>query len=274
MLIDAGPPRDPAHLATDHLRADPAATLSALAACVQSSKGAAPNNWLATWRAADTEAREAIHAALSEQAEPSEARVAAEVGAALPDGATLVAGNSMPVRDIDAFIRGDGRDVRIVGTRGANGIDGVVSTALGAAAVSSGPVVLLVGDLSFFHDMNGLLAARRFGLDATIVVVNNDGGGIFSFLPQAGQLDTACFEQLFGTPLGLDIESIARLYQASYARPADWQAFRHDLCQAIAAPGLSIVEVVTDRARNVAQHRAVWERVAAALRAGEGLPCP
>ena len=100
--------------------------------------------------------------------EPFEGRALAEVAAALPDGATLVVGNSMPVRDADSFIRGDGRALRIVANRGANGIDGVVSSALGAAAVAGGPVVLVIGDLSFYHDLNGLLAAKLHAIDATI----------------------------------------------------------------------------------------------------------
>jgi 2-succinyl-5-enolpyruvyl-6-hydroxy-3-cyclohexene-1-carboxylate synthase len=176
----------------------------------------------------------------------------------------------MPIRDVDAFVCGDQRRLRIVSNRGANGIDGVMSTALGAAAVADGPVVLLIGDLSFVHDLNGMLAAKLFELDATVVVVNNDGGGIFSFLPQAEQLDEDLFETLFGTPTGLDIGAAARLFGASHARPASWLAFRRDLCNAIQHRGLSIVEVVTDRDRNVVQHRAVWAAVADALRSDAG----
>ena len=105
--------------------------------------------------------RAAIESALAREDEPFEGRAVAEVAALLPEGATLVVGNSMPIRDVDAFVRGDQRRLRIVSNRGANGIDGVVSTALGAAAVADGPVVLIVGDLSFFHDLNGLLAASK-----------------------------------------------------------------------------------------------------------------
>ena len=112
----------------------------------------------------------------------------------------LFAGNSMPVRDLDAFFPSNNCDLRFLANRGAGGIDGVVSSALGACAVSAGPLVLVVGDLSFFHDSNGLLAAKKHGLDATIIVLNNDGGGIFSFLPQAEQEEH--FETLFGTPHG------------------------------------------------------------------------
>ena len=116
----------------------------------------------------------------------------------------------MPVRDLDSFFGGSDQPIRVLANRGANGIDGVISTALGVAAVSEGPTVLVLGDLSAYHDMNGLLAAKLHRLNATIIVLNNDGGGIFSFLPQAGYTDN--FEQLFGTPHGLNFEAAARMY--------------------------------------------------------------
>ena len=266
ILIDPGDPRDPFHLATRHIRANPAATFAALADHLGTSETRSRTSWPRAWAQANAATRQVIHSSTAEMEEFFEGRVAAELADCLPDGATLVVGNSMPVRDVDTFVGGDCRRLRIVGNRGASGIDGLVSSALGAAAVSSGPVALLVGDLSFSHDMNGLLAAKLHGLDTTIVVLNNDGGGIFSFLPQADLLDHATFERLFGTPTGLDFRHAAALYGASFARPANWDAFRKDVSQAIAVPGLSIVEVVTGRERNVALHRQVWTAVSEALR--------
>ena len=114
------------------------------------------------------------------------------------------------------------------------------------------------------------MAARLFDLDATVVVINNNGGGIFSFLPQAEQLDESVFEALFGTPIDLDVGAAARLFGASHAHPRNWVAFRRDLCDAMRRPGLSIVELQTDRTRNVIQHRAVWEAVSQALRMDPG----
>jgi 2-succinyl-5-enolpyruvyl-6-hydroxy-3-cyclohexene-1-carboxylate synthase len=222
--------------------------------------------WLAMWRSADRVTGAAITRALAGHDELSEGGVAADTAALLPDGATLIAGNSMPIRDVDAFVRGDERRLRLLGNRGANGIDGMSSTALGAAAVADGPVALLVGDLSFLHDIGGLVASRLHHISATIVVINNNGGGIFSFLPQAEQLDAVTFEALFGTPTGFDVAAAAHLYGASHARPRTRCAFRRDFTRAFTEPGLSIVEVVTDRTQNVTQHREVWAAVSAALR--------
>jgi 2-succinyl-5-enolpyruvyl-6-hydroxy-3-cyclohexene-1-carboxylate synthase len=266
VVIDAGTPRDPSHLATSYIIADGTTTLATLADRVANFGGSVNREWLDAWKAADQPTGAAIASALAREEGPFEGRAVAEVAALLPEGATLVVGNSMPIRDVDAFVRGDRRWLRIVSNRGANGIDGVVSTALGAAAVADGSVVLIVGDLSFFHDLNGLFAAAKFGLDATVVVLNNDGGGIFSFLPQAEQLDAQTFESLFGTPTGLDVGAAARLFGASHARPGNWDDFRRELCRAMRGRGLSVIELVTDRNCNVAQHRSVWAAVAEALR--------
>jgi 2-succinyl-5-enolpyruvyl-6-hydroxy-3-cyclohexene-1-carboxylate synthase len=169
----------------------------------------------------------------------------------------------MPVRDLDTFLPSTDRRIRLLSNRGANGIDGVVSSALGAGAASSGPLVLAIGDVSLYHDLNGLLAAKLHGLDATIVLLNNDGGGIFSFLPQAGH--AAHFELLFGTPHGLDFRSVVEMYGGRFERTRTWPSFRAAVSQALVEPGLKVVEVPTERARNVELHRRVWPAVAAAV---------
>jgi 2-succinyl-5-enolpyruvyl-6-hydroxy-3-cyclohexene-1-carboxylate synthase len=265
ILIDGGAGwRDPSFLTSDVLHADPVAVCEALAERIgagMASRGA----WAATWLDTAARTRAAIDAQLAASDEFSEGRVFGELAALLPDGATLYAGNSMPVRDLDTFLPAGERAVRCLSNRGANGIDGVTSSALGVAAVSAGPTVLVIGDLSFFHDMNGLLAAKLHRLRATIVVVNNDGGGIFSFLPQATSVPHDRFEQLFGTPIGLDYAAAAALYGATFHRASDWADFRAAVADGIAGDGLAIVEVCTERAANVAQHRAVWRAVARAL---------
>src|SRR4029077_12483787 len=143
--------------------------------------------------------------------EPTEPGVARALLAALPGGATLVASSSMPIRDLEWYGR-PRPGVRVVANRGANGIDGVVSTAVGVALGSGRPTALLIGDVARLHASNGLLGAAARPLDLTIVAVDNDGGGIFSFLPQASALDQERFEQLCGTPHGVDLAALAAVH--------------------------------------------------------------
>ncbi|MEX2446036.1 MAG: 2-succinyl-5-enolpyruvyl-6-hydroxy-3-cyclohexene-1-carboxylic-acid synthase, partial [Dehalococcoidia bacterium] len=195
--VSTGGWRDPDLQADETIGADPEAFASALAGAVERSTDV--DGWTSLWVDANAAARDALREASEAFDEPFEGQPVYDLAAALPDGATLVAGNSMPVRDIDSFLASTARRIRIVGTRGASGIDGVVSTAVGAAAAGDGPVALLIGDLSFLHDLNGLWPVRRQGLDLTVVLVNNNGGGIFSFLPQR-QATPARFDEWWGTP--------------------------------------------------------------------------
>jgi 2-succinyl-5-enolpyruvyl-6-hydroxy-3-cyclohexene-1-carboxylate synthase len=219
--------------------------------------------WASAWQAADRGSRAAIVAQFDAMDELFEGKVFAELAALLPAGGLLYAGNSMPIRDLDTFFPGGECAIRLLANRGANGIDGVVSSALGASAANSGPAVLVIGDLSFYHDSNGLLAAMQHHLNLTIVLLNNDGGGIFSFLPQAAEPEH--FETLFGTPHGLDFRPLAQMYGARYERAASWETFRASVQRGLETGGLHIVEVSTDRVHNVAQHRAIWQAVSAAL---------
>ncbi len=217
--------------------------------------------WLHTWRAADDAAQRAIDDALGTRDGPTEPGVARAVVDALPDGARLVVSSSMPVRDVEWFSRPrDG--ITVHANRGANGIDGVVSTALGVAAGSRNPTVALVGDLAFLHDTGGLLWARSRELDCTFVVVDNDGGGIFSFLPQAAGdvVDAATFERLFGTPHGIDVRDVAGAHGIDVS---------DDVAGAVrdaAGAGVRVVVVRTgDRGTNVDVHAQLNDAIAAAL---------
>jgi 2-succinyl-5-enolpyruvyl-6-hydroxy-3-cyclohexene-1-carboxylate synthase len=256
IVVGPGGWREPTGLATDMLHVDPLLLCESLLAVLPEQKEA---GWRESWCALNAATRYAIERHLGASDELSEVRVFSELGRLLPDGAVIYAGNSMPVRDLDTFLPASERRVRCMSNRGANGIDGVVSSALGASAAGIGPVVLVIGDISLYHDMNGLLAARQHALDLLVVLVNNDGGGIFSFLPQADE--SPDFEMLFGTPHGLDFRPFVEGYGGSFTRVSDWSSFEQAVSDGLARVGLNVVEVPTDRARNVAQHRAVWAAV-------------
>ena len=219
--------------------------------------------WLAAWQRAERATLTAHEKALSASGEVTEPSAIADLAGLLPEGGAVMAGNSMPVRDIDSFWPVTTRLGFIHGSRGASGIDGVVSTALGIAARNDSPTVLVIGDLSFYHDMNGLLAARRHNLSATIVLINNDGGGIFSFLPQHEQSED--FELLFGTPHGLDFSHAGPLYGVGFQRVTTRQEYRDALKSSFEAPGVQVIEVRTDREENLKLHQRVWEAVADAV---------
>ncbi|HMF03225.1 MAG TPA: 2-succinyl-5-enolpyruvyl-6-hydroxy-3-cyclohexene-1-carboxylic-acid synthase [Acidimicrobiia bacterium] len=252
---------DPGRAAAERIAVDPDPLLAALAGAV--TPAAEPNHaWLGAWLAADRSARTALDELLDGWETPFEGRVARDVVDALPAGATLAVASSMPVRDVEAFAR-PRAGLRYLANRGVNGIDGFVSTVLGAATAAPGPTVALLGDLCFLHDANGLLGAATRGVDVTFVVLDNDGGGIFSFLPQAELPEH--FELLFGTPHGVDLAALA----AMHGLPVDRIEKASDVVPAvdasIASGGVRCVIVPTERADNVARHREAWAAVGAAL---------
>jgi 2-succinyl-5-enolpyruvyl-6-hydroxy-3-cyclohexene-1-carboxylate synthase len=256
---------DPSATATTVSRADPADAVATWAAALGSGPAlpAPPDGWLAAWQAAATAASTTLDGLLGPEgvglSEPGAAR---ELVAALPAGATLVVSSSMPVRDVERYAA-PRTGVRIVANRGANGIDGVVSTAVGVAAGTRAPTALLIGDIAFLHDSNGLLGAARRGIDLVCVVVDNDGGGIFSFLPQAASLPGERFEQLFGTPHGLDLVAVARALGAE-ARAVDGDV-AGEVAAALDKGGVHVLVVRTDRDANVDVHRRLDAAIAAAV---------
>jgi 2-succinyl-5-enolpyruvyl-6-hydroxy-3-cyclohexene-1-carboxylate synthase len=300
VALDAeGAWQDPAGVISCSLGIDPRATLTALAD--GAARSSEQSDWLERWRSFDELAGEAMLGVLGGDT-LSEPRVALELGVLLPQEATLFVSSSMPVRDIETFwpVRAD--PPRALCNRGANGIDGVLSSAFGVAASGGerfgaeggGPVVLLIGDVALAYDLSGLLASRRLELKLTIVLLNNDGGGIFDFLPVAASrlariaeppptaerdpLDAAAsglasaadaggdiYTRHIATPTGLDFADAARLYGLGHERAGDVSAFRSALERALAAERSTIVEVRTDRDANVRLHREVWSAVSRAL---------
>ncbi len=281
---------DPGRRTSTFLQADPAATLEAVAvrltadersvgaqfiAPAPAPSGATRNadTWASAWIEADRTAAAALASHQASLGELFEGAVAAELGEALFDGATLFVAPSMPIRDIEAFLPSDGRDARFLANRGANGIDGVVSSALGAAAAGDRSVYLLIGDVALLHDIGGLFAAKRHRLPIVIVVVNNNGGGIFSFLPQAAYPEH--FEEFFTTPHDIDLGQVAALYDMGYRlvnRPGRLAAA---VREAAGEGGAQLVEArIPSIERNVAEHRRAWEAVARALEAERAGPRP
>ncbi|WP_067802718.1 2-succinyl-5-enolpyruvyl-6-hydroxy-3-cyclohexene-1-carboxylic-acid synthase [Actinomadura formosensis] len=216
--------------------------------------------WLKSWRTADLAAAAAVDAVLDAVPEVTEPRLARDLAAGLPSGSLLFTAASMPIRDLDQVMR-PRRGIRIMANRGASGIDGLISTAMGAALAHSGRSYALLGDLAFLHDQNGLILGpydRR--PDLAIVVVNNRGGGIFSLLPQAALHGP--FERVFGTPHRVDLEAIAAAHRLPY-RCLDAAA---DLPKAIAGEGLRIIEARTDREANAVLHADLRKAAQAAVR--------
>ncbi|MGZ4278664.1 MAG: 2-succinyl-5-enolpyruvyl-6-hydroxy-3-cyclohexene-1-carboxylic-acid synthase [Solirubrobacteraceae bacterium] len=239
--------QDPDGVIDEVLDADPAEWARAYA-----SSGRADSPWLAEWRAADRAAAEAIDRALGDElSEPGVARALA----ALSGKVTVFTASSMPIRDVETFWPARDRPPRVLAHRGANGIDGTIAAAYGAAAAGA-RVVLHIGDVALAHDLGALLTGMRLGLAITIVLVDNAGGGIFDFLPVATQTDA--FETHVATPTGLQAERVASLFGLEYERVTSLDQLRE-------APG-TLLHVRTDRPRNVALHREVWAAVAAALR--------
>jgi 2-succinyl-5-enolpyruvyl-6-hydroxy-3-cyclohexene-1-carboxylate synthase len=249
--------RDQDQVATNVVACDPQALLEALPAMDR-------NAWRDEWVSAGKRATAAIAGTFVSTA-MHEGHIVRALASRIPDNAQVFVGSSMPIRAADSFWPHAKTQQRFFGNRGASGIDGLVSTGLGLAAGRSNvPTVLLLGDLSLYHDMNGLWALRRHGLRATIVVCDNNGGGVFNFLPQAQHQDV--FEELFATPLGLDFAQVARLYDLVYSPVTDRAGLEPAIADAVAAQAPTMVVVKFKREDSVNGHRVCWEAASAALR--------
>lgn len=260
IVVDEGAGwRDPGHLATRMVYADPVAMCQALTRRLPKDLQYADRSWGRSWCHANSVAHQAIAERVGSFDALFEGRIFSELADLLPPDATLYVGNSMPVRDLDSFLRASPVPLRCLANRGANGIDGVVSSSLGVSAAAQGPVVLVIGDLSFYHDLGGLLAATLHQLDLTVVLVNNDGGGIFSFLPQSSL--TKHFEPLFGTPHGLHFAPAVKMYGGTFDRIRDWDEFKVSVRKGLELGGLHVVEVPTSRVSNTGMHQEVWQAV-------------
>ncbi|PSQ17212.1 2-succinyl-5-enolpyruvyl-6-hydroxy-3-cyclohexene-1-carboxylic-acid synthase [Halobacteriales archaeon QS_8_69_26] len=281
VVVDpAGGWREAEFAATHHVTADPdalARSVLAEADLSDDEAAAVDSDWRDRWLSA-----ERAHWATVEEArgagvgsadptgpggdfggDPFEGAVLAAVVEAAPDPSTVFVSNSMPVRDLDRFARPRAVDLTVLGNRGASGIDGIVSTALGCGHATEDPLTLVTGDLAFYHDMNGLLALGRLDVEATVVVVDNDGGGIFHMLP-IEEFDPP-FTEAFRTPHGLDFEPTADLYDLSFRRtdPGDFEAAYRD---AVDGKGSTVLSVEFDAAGSHRTREAIQERVVERIR--------
>ncbi len=223
----------------------------ALAAALEMLSAERDPEWLASWRAAEA----AVGPALAEAPDPFEPKAWAALEDALTDGAIAWVSSSMPIRDVEAFFPSSPKAIRFLSNRGANGIDGVISSAAGAARATGAPVTVLIGEVALLHDIGGLLAAARAEIPLTVVCANNGGGGIFDFLPVAGAADQAVYEEHIATPAGADLAAVAALAGIDYRLAST----AHEVAAA-AASGPGLVEFRTDRADSVRLHREVVER--------------
>lgn len=209
------------------------------------------------WKRLNGQTKELL-AVVNQTEDLSEAKLFNQLAELLPEDATIFVGNSMPIRDLDSFFYYNQKRIKVMANRGANGIDGTISTALGAATIHQ-PLYLIVGDLTFFHDLNGLIAAKLQQLNITILLINNNGGGIFSFLSQASH--PKHFEKLFGTPLDLDFRLAVEMYGGQFISISDWEHFTSILLHDRKSSGLRVVEIVTNRENNVKEHHDLWNYV-------------
>lgn len=259
LLVDPlGGWNEPTSLAGAIVRAEPAALAQALAD--RAGPEPADASWGEAWRSAAAAAESAIAAELASLDHPTEPGVHAALGGLYADGDLVYTASSMPIRDQEAFLPGGGAEVLFLANRGANGIDGLISSGIGAAAATARPTWIVTGDLGLFHDMNALAALSHADVPVRIVVLNNDGGGIFEFLPQAGQVEREEFEALLGTPLGLELERIAELHGLPYRRVERLDQL------AAATTETALVEIPVERSENVALHGRLNELAAQALR--------
>ena len=179
--------------------------------------------WVRTWQILNQNTRKTINDEARKITENFEGRTVLELQKLLPNESVLFAGNSMPIREIDTFLSQSSKTLNVVANRGANGIDGVMSTALGYSAASETIVTLLIGDLSFAHDLSSLWAAKRHNLNLTIVLLNNYGGGIFHYLPVRDQEHV--FEDWFATPSNLNFKAATELYDGTHTIVKNWEHF-------------------------------------------------
>jgi len=251
---------DPTHGITQSLNIYPATFCEQLANYLENYAQTAwqDKQWRLDFELAESIAEHTINDVLGAIEELFDGKVYAELAQILPANSHIYVASSTPIRDLDTFFHSD-RPIKVLANRGANGIDGTISSALGAAWGCAQPMVLICGDLAFYHDLNGLLAAKKYDISLTIILLNNDGGGIFNLLPISKFEDT--FEEFFGTAHGIDFAPIISAYNCKHVLIQDWQHFHEALTNSLESQGTQILEIKSDRQRNKELHFSIWNQV-------------
>ncbi|MGE5353760.1 MAG: 2-succinyl-5-enolpyruvyl-6-hydroxy-3-cyclohexene-1-carboxylic-acid synthase, partial [Acidobacteriota bacterium] len=216
------------------------------------------SSWLEIFKKAEVKAEELKKEIIMKARFPFEGRIFTEAMSLMPQNSNLMISNSMPVRDLDYFSPKTEALIKVYNNRGASGIDGITSTALGIASDSMNPTVLITGDLAFYYDLNGLLAAKKYSIPLVVVLINNDGGGIFEMLPISGYKENL-FREYFQTPHELDFSHFVKGYDGEFLEISDWQAFRHAFAAALKSRKLSVLHIRTDSKESVGLRRHFWD---------------
>lgn len=255
---------DPYHKARAVIAMEPAVFCDKLSERLEGIKNSFDqHDWLNTFLKAE-EKTGMLRKEIIETAEfPFEGRIITEVLKNLPDPSSLMVSNSMPVRDLDYFAPVSEKRIHIFQNRGASGIDGITSTALGIAAAKQEPVVLITGDLAFYYDLNGLLASLKYSIPLVVVLINNNGGGIFDMLPVSACTDV--FNEYFTTPHNLDFSHFVKGYGGCFENIEDWGHFENAFKKALGLKGLTVLQINTNSKASVNLRRDFWKKAGAEL---------
>ena len=260
IIIGNGSNTDPTHGLTQSIHVDPVSFCEQLANYLEiyTLPDWQDKAWRESFQQAEVITKGAIAEFLASIDTLFEGKVFAELAQWLPAYTHLFVASSMPIRDLDTFFHNQ-QPIHVLANRGTNGIDGVVSSALGAAWGCDRPMVLVCGDLTFYHDLNGLMAVKKYQVNLTIVLLNNDGGGIFDLLPIANFEPP--FTELFSTPHGLDFAPIVQAYGCDYVQIRDWQHFHTCVLDSLQQSGTQVLEIKTDRQLNKQLHQHLWQSI-------------
>ncbi len=263
-INSAGMWLDPSNYLRSVVQADPARFCSLMVDELKKEKVArTDDSWITDFKNAEKKAQEIRKDMLDCTESFFEGKILRVVLDAVPDGAQVMISNSMPIRDLDYFVSSLEKNIHIHTNRGASGIDGINSTALGIAVTTASPVYLITGDLAFYHDLNGLIASRKYNIPLQVILINNNGGGIFELLPIADYRDI--FNEYFLTPHDINFENFVSGYGGSFHTIQSWDDLSEKLKKNSNDTILNVYEIKTDPARSTELRKLYWQKVEEAL---------